>query len=438
MTPSASNASGLRSSSRSPYRGPTQVDSSRTQGVVQVMGRTTTGAGDLTPSLRRPNDAYQIPIRFTGRGGAYFRIWIVNLLLTALTLSLYRPWARARTLRYFYSHTRVSSHPLDFHGDPWKMLRGHVLMGLLLLGYAVGGDVSPLAGAIGAAALVVLWPALFRASMQFRMANTSWRGMRFGFVGSLRGAYVYFSVPVLLVVLVGAVAAAVPRPQAPVAALTGGVLLVALVPWFYWLLKRYQHDHYTYAQHKAELRASAGSVYGVFIRTALIALLAAVVAGAVVGGVGAALGATLWALLPGKAPDQGSPMPDGAMVGLVAGVVLLVLLVMGVAQMLVRAHFTAQMQNLVWSRTGSRVFRFKSDMQVGLLMRLMLKNVVLTVLTLGLYYPFAKIELVRMRLESMMLVSRASLDDLVNFRQGRAGDAAGDAAGDLLGADFGL
>jgi hypothetical protein len=38
----------------------------------------------------------------------------------------------------------------------------------------------------------------------------------------------------------------------------------------------------------------------------------------------------------------------------------------------------------------------------------------------------------------MRLISRASLDDLVNFRQGRPGDAAGDAAGDLLGVDFGL
>jgi uncharacterized membrane protein YjgN (DUF898 family) len=437
MNPStASNASGLRSSGRSPYRGPTQVDSSNIQGVVQVMGRTTTGAGDLTPSLRRPKDAYQIHLRFTGTGGAYFRIWIVNLLLTVLTLSLFRPWARVRTLRYFYSHTRVSSHPLDFHGDPWRMLRGHLLMGLLLLGYAFGSEVSELAGAIGGLTLAVLWPALFRSSMQFRMANTSWRGMRFGFVGSLRGAYVYFSVPVLLMILVVAVTVAAPQAQQPLVGGAGLLGLVALVPWFFWLLKRYQHDHYTFAQHKAELRAGAGSFYGVFIRTLLIGIAAGAVAGALVAGVMLVLGPMLAPLMSGKLPE-GSP-PPVELLGIVAAIGLGFMLVGALVQMLVRAYFTARLQNLVWSRTGSRVFRFKSDLPVGPLMRVMLKNAVLTVLTLGLYYPFAKVELVRIRVESMMLISRASLDDLVNFRQGRPGDAAGDAAGDLLGVDFGL
>jgi uncharacterized membrane protein YjgN (DUF898 family) len=433
----ASSSAGQRSASRSPYRGPSQVDSAGMQGVVQVMGRTTTATGDLTPSLRRPADAYQIPLRFTGSGGAYFRIWIVNLLVTVLTLSLYRPWARVRMLRYFYGHTRVSNHPLDFHGEPRKMLRGHVLMGLLLLGYLLGGELSPLAGAIGGLALALLWPALFRSSMQFRMAHTSWRGMRFGFVGSLRGAYLYFAVPVVLALLLVAVTAAAGPAQRPVVVGAGVLVLLALAPWFYWLLKRYQHDHYTYAQYRAELRTGAGPFYGIFIRTGLVALVAGAVAGAVLGVAALVLGAELAGLFR-RGPDQPPAAPEGGTLALLGGVVLLALVLMGAVQILVRACFTAQMQNLVWSRTGSRVFRFKSDLPMGRLMRLMFKNVLLTLLTAGLYYPFAKVEWVRLRVESMTLVSRASLDDLVNLGQGRAGDAVGDAAGDLLGADFGL
>ena len=37
------------------------------------------------------------PVEFTGSGGEYFRVWIVNVLLTIVTLSLYTPWARRRT-----------------------------------------------------------------------------------------------------------------------------------------------------------------------------------------------------------------------------------------------------------------------------------------------------------------------------------------------------
>jgi uncharacterized membrane protein YjgN (DUF898 family) len=43
-------------------------------------------------------------IQFTGSGSAYFRIWVVNLLLTVVTLGLYHPWAKVRKLQYFYGN----------------------------------------------------------------------------------------------------------------------------------------------------------------------------------------------------------------------------------------------------------------------------------------------------------------------------------------------
>ena len=63
---------------------------------------------------------------FSGSGSEYFRIWIVNLLLTLVTLGLYYPWAKVRKLRYFLGNTLVDGQPLDFHGSPMKMLRGYL------------------------------------------------------------------------------------------------------------------------------------------------------------------------------------------------------------------------------------------------------------------------------------------------------------------------
>ena len=37
--------------------------------------------------------------------------------------------------------------------------------------------------------LCAVWPALWRASLQFRLGNTSWRGLRMRFEGSMSGAY---------------------------------------------------------------------------------------------------------------------------------------------------------------------------------------------------------------------------------------------------------
>ena len=81
---------------------------------------------EWTPTLPPADDAPRAPqpleIRFTGSGSEYFRIWIVNLLLCIVTLSLYRPWAKVRRLRYFYANTLVDGHAFDFHGNPKKML----------------------------------------------------------------------------------------------------------------------------------------------------------------------------------------------------------------------------------------------------------------------------------------------------------------------------
>src|SRR5258707_6333866 len=46
-----------------------------------------------------------VPLRFTGRAGEYFRIWIVNICLSIVTLGIYSAWAKVRRKRYFYGNT---------------------------------------------------------------------------------------------------------------------------------------------------------------------------------------------------------------------------------------------------------------------------------------------------------------------------------------------
>jgi hypothetical protein len=57
--------------------------------------------------------AYEIPIEFTGKASEYFRIWIVNVFLTILTLGIYSAWAKVRKKRYFYKSTFLQNAPFD-------------------------------------------------------------------------------------------------------------------------------------------------------------------------------------------------------------------------------------------------------------------------------------------------------------------------------------
>src|SRR5271169_4981058 len=87
-------------------------------------------SASTVPSPHQPE-----PLRFTGTGGEYFGIWIVNLLLTIVTLGIYSAWAKVRRLQYFYRHTTVAGSSFDFHGSPMRILIGRVIAFAMLLAY---------------------------------------------------------------------------------------------------------------------------------------------------------------------------------------------------------------------------------------------------------------------------------------------------------------
>ena len=76
------------------------------------------------------------PMEFTGSGGEYFRVWIVNVLLGIVTLGFYT-LARRRTAMYFYGHSPVAHSPLEFTAQQRKMVLGFVLLALISIAYQI-------------------------------------------------------------------------------------------------------------------------------------------------------------------------------------------------------------------------------------------------------------------------------------------------------------
>jgi uncharacterized membrane protein YjgN (DUF898 family) len=379
------------------------------------------------------------PIAFTGSGSEYFRIWIVNLLLTIVTLTLYYPWAKVRKLRYFYGNTQVAGHALDFHGEPKQMLRGYLLVGALFLVYNFAFQVSPTAAMIALAIMAAIWPMLYRTSMRFRLANTSWRGLRFAFAGDTPGAYKALMpafVPAILMFVVIAMFAPDAAEGGPVpgaaaqaeAARFGfvflGIMLLSMlaVPLMWWALKRYQHDHYLLAQERTQFSASIGSFYGVYLKAFGMVVLPiigmGVLAGIAAGAVKAA-GPTAQALF-------------------MSAVFTVLILAYVAAILLLQPYLAARLQNLVWNRTASRFVGFESTLRARDLLWLNLKNWVLIVLTLGLYWPFAAVAMAKRKLEAVSVIAHRDLDELVATQRHRMKDATGDAAADVFGVDLGM
>lgn len=154
-------------------------------------------------NLGSPIDSMQtqprpVRIQFTGKGADYFPIWIVNILLIVVTLGMYRPWAKVRREKFFHQHTVIDRDSLDYHGDPKSILVGQLVsMGLILLVYARTFSVTLAAGA--AVVLCLIVPFAMQRSLRFRLYNTSFRGLRFGFKGTVKRAYMLAMIPVAII-----------------------------------------------------------------------------------------------------------------------------------------------------------------------------------------------------------------------------------------------
>jgi uncharacterized membrane protein YjgN (DUF898 family) len=370
-----------------------------------------------------------LPMQFTGSGSEYFRIWIVNLLLTIVTLTLYVPWARARKLRYFMANTLVGGQPLGFHGNPRQMFKGYLLICVFVILYSLAGNFSPTAGIVALAAGTLLWPALFKSSLQFRLSNTSWRGLRFAFRGSLAGAY-RAMLPLLIpgaILLAGQHLMMDPtHPPLWFGVFAGviGLSMMAIAPWLFWNIKQYQHRHYALGNLQTEFKAGAGSFYLLTLKVIGVGLALIILPTAVIGAVG-------YGLFTGL--QGGRPGVGWAIAGGVAYFVILM-----VAFLCVRPYATSRLQNLVWTQTGNTQLRFVSQLRFRSLMWLSVKNSFLTIITLGLYWPFATVAMTRLRLEAVQIKTRISPDQLVGAAQVHTNETVGDAAGDFFGLDVGL
>ncbi|MGO4835936.1 YjgN family protein, partial [Rhizobiaceae sp. 2RAB30] len=131
---------------------------------------------------------------FSGSTREYFGIWIVNVLLTIVTLGIYSAWAKVRRQRYFYGNTRLAGGTFDYHARPGQILIGRIVVVVMLLLYNGLATFAPLASlAVGVLFLFAV-PWFIMRGLRFNARVTSYRNVRFDFVGGYWGAFLAYLV----------------------------------------------------------------------------------------------------------------------------------------------------------------------------------------------------------------------------------------------------
>src|SRR5476649_2676097 len=139
------------------------------------------------------------PVRFHGKGGEYFSIWLVNALLTIVTLGIYSAWATVRRRRYFLGNTEINGDRFDYHARPIQILKGRLLVIAGIIVFYILAALMPKLALLFVLAFFALLPWVIVRSWRYNAIMTSYRGVRFNYHCKVGRAYwTMYLCPILL------------------------------------------------------------------------------------------------------------------------------------------------------------------------------------------------------------------------------------------------
>lgn len=321
-----------------------------------------------------------IPIEFNGTGGEYFRIWLVNLLLSIVTLGIYSAWAKVRRKRYFYGNTKLEGTAFEYLADPIKILKGRLLVAGFAVVFALVSEFFPIIS-IGISLLfIILIPWLAIRSMAFNAYNSSYRNIRFGFDATYgEAAKTFILWPLLAILTIGIMA-----------------------PYAYFKQVRFLVSHGRFGSTRFEFTATPRAYYRLFGKFILV-----FIAGMLI-------------------------------MGVIYFVFKLAVFFAGMAfYLFLFAYFSVRSTNLRFQFTKLAVYGFKAELKVWDYLKIVFVNIVAIVFTLGLFIPWAVIRTTKYKLSSLKISTAGNLGDFVAGEEKQI-SALGDAMNDMLDFDFGI
>jgi uncharacterized membrane protein YjgN (DUF898 family) len=330
-----------------------------------------------------------LPFQFTGTAPEYFRIWIVNTLLTIVTLGVYSAWAKVRSRQYFYRHTFVDGTSFEYLANPVAILKGRMIMGAALTAIVASQQYSMVLYGILLGVLVLMTPWVLVKSLAFNARNSAYRNVRFSFSGGVgEASLLYVKMTLLYLVTCG-----------------------LGYPYTHFRMTEFVIRGHRFGDRPFHFVARASDYYRIY----LVAFAMTVPAYLLLVGLVVALR---------FAADVGPfiMMP----------VVLLFYLYL----MLPAAYVRAELANLLYGRLHVGEHAFTCKQRAMELAKLYLTNALAVIFTLGLMIPWAQIRTARYRAERLVLHADGDIE--ARATPGRDASALGDAASDLGDFDLGL
>lgn len=356
------------------------------------------------PAMPPPHEPRRLPLEFTGRAGEYFGIWIVNVVLSVLTLGIYSAWAKVRTERYFYGNTRLDGTGFEYLASPIAILKGRLVAYAVAIALGLTAHFQLLIVYIPLfIALLLMLPWLLQRTLRFRARYSAWRGLRFRFVNGVDDAYLNFLFRPML--------------QLPT--------LYMLMPW----VRRHQQEYVVTGHRFGGLRfAFAGDVGAYYLPFAIAIGLGFAGYLLMIGGmVGGGL------LMEMNKGVDGEP-PEWAVFAMLVPVMVVYLALLALPVFL-RTRYT----NLMWANSRLGPHRFACTLRARDVIWIYASNGLAIVASLGLLVPWAMVRIARYRAAHFQVLALGDLDAFVAEAERAEGATSAELVDALdLDVDIGL
>ena len=343
---------------------------------------------------------------FHGTGAEYFGIWIVNILLTIVTVGIYSAWAKVRRNRYFYGNLELMGSHFDYHARGGQIFKGRLIVfGFFILINIAGNIFPPIAALTGLIILAVL-PFLVARGLRFSTRVTSYRNVRFNFVGTAGGAFKAIVMGPILSVL------------------TVGIMIPFASRWF----ARYLFDNLRYGDRPFMSEPPLGRLY----KALVIPLVLLVVGGAICAVIIMSVVRAENDLLSGMNAD------DLQMKEFFGGIATLGVISFFLTYVIASLVYRAMARTIVLSST---IFDdrhpLSSDMSALSYVWVSVTNVIVSVITFGLARPWAACRYMRLVSDTTAITINGDVGTIMNELEEKGSVASAEFM-DVEGIDFGF
>lgn len=347
----------------------------------------------------------QYEFEFTGTGGDFFQIWIVNMLLSIITLGIYSPWAKVRNNQYLYGATLLNGDSFEYTANPIRILIGRfIVVGSYIL-YIIMMKVLGLQTFatifLGIFLLAIPW--LVRQAVCFKMRYTRYRGVNFSHHATVWQYYVFFIIHTILVLI------------------TIGLAF----PYTAREFKDLIINNTSYGDKSFSFVAKTSLFYMAYLK--LAGLLAIV------------YGSIILIIVQNVSKFEAVnkvEFPSMEAIFSIFGIVFLIYFVIILGTPFIRGVMSGWIGNIVNNSSSLNNFTFKSDWHPWRLGWIHLSNLLMNLFTLGLLTPWAKVRIMRHKLSHTYILGEG-FDEFTNTQKEER-RAIGEETADFFDFDVGF